>query len=136
MVIVTFQNGSDWYKTNWVFRQFSQDAIARFPEQCELRDTLEMAQACGMLKLASNEGPVIATVQKLKVVATETISGAIKGWAGTQPEDIDGQRLYLGAIRETFGSDRTAVDRNARMRTFPMALSSKQIAFHALYGHP
>ena len=100
MVIVIFQNGSDWFKTNWVFRQFSRDTIARFTEHSELKDTLETAQAFGMLNLASNEGPVMATVQKLKVAATETVSGAIKGWAATQPEDIDGRRLYLGAIRE------------------------------------
>jgi hypothetical protein len=100
VVVVTFQNDFTWFKSNWVFRQLAQDAIARFPEQSQLKDILEMAQALGMLNLASNEGPVIASMQALKVVATETVSGTIEGWAGTQPEDADGQRLHLGAIRE------------------------------------
>jgi hypothetical protein len=95
-----FQNGSDWFKPNWNFQQFSQDAIVRFPEHPQLKDTFETAQAFGMLDLASSAVPILATLQKLEIVATETISGAIKGWAGTEPEDLAGQRVYLDAICE------------------------------------
>jgi hypothetical protein len=99
-VIVNFRDGADWYKANWVFRQLCKDAVAQVPELDELKQTLEMAQAYGGLDLNSNDAPAISAFHALKTTAAETLSGSIKGRLGTHPRDINGQQLYLGAVRE------------------------------------
>jgi len=36
MVIIKFQDGTDWFKANWVFRQFTEDIVATFPNDTAL----------------------------------------------------------------------------------------------------
>lgn len=103
MVIINFPDGSDWYKANWILRQICEDAIVRFPDAIELRESLEMAQAYGLLSLDHEEQMRRGTAEALRIVARETIAGKIEGWAGTHPEDLDGQEQYLGTIRELLG---------------------------------
>jgi len=59
-----------------------------------------MAQAYGLLSLEHQEHKQKGTAEALRLVARETIQVKIKGWAGTHPEDLDGQNQYLGAIQE------------------------------------
>jgi len=49
MVIIKFQDGTDWFKANWVFRQFTEDIVGDLPNDTALRLLLEKAQAFGGL---------------------------------------------------------------------------------------
>jgi hypothetical protein len=103
VVIIKFPDGSDWHKANWAFRQICEDVIVRFPDASELKESLEMAQAYGLLSLDHEEQIRKGTAEAMRIVARETIAGKIKGWAGTHPDDIYGQDEYLGAIQELLG---------------------------------
>ena len=101
MVIIQFQNGADWYKANWVFRQLAEDTVTAFPHDHALRTTLEKAAAFGALFLDSMEaGAAASTMAALKCVAQRTIEGAIPGWKRSRPEDDDMQQMYLQAVTE------------------------------------
>jgi hypothetical protein len=101
MFILQFQNGTDWFKANWIFRQFAEDIMAAFPEDTALRLLLEKAQAFGGLRLDSlEEEAVTSMLQAMRHVAENSIQGSIPGWKRTRPEDKDGQQMYLKSISE------------------------------------
>jgi hypothetical protein len=101
MVIISFPNGRDWYKANWVFRKLQKDIGESYPKDRELNREMEKASAFGALALASIEhkfGRHI--VAAMKTVAAATVQGKLPGWAGEKPNDEDGQRMYLEAMTE------------------------------------
>jgi len=101
MVIIKFQDGSDWFKANWVFKQLAEDTLAAFPNDGALRLVLEKAQALGGLFFDSMEAEAAtSTLDAIKKVAEETIHGNIQGWKQIRPEDKDGQQMYLESIDE------------------------------------
>jgi hypothetical protein len=101
MVIITFQSGADWYKANWIFRQFAKDVSKRFPTEAELTYLLEQAEAFGGLSLDTLEKDKASRMLKvIKEVAADITEGKIIGWLGTKPEDKDGQAMYLRSIAE------------------------------------
>lgn len=101
MIIIKFQDGTDWFKANWVFRQLAEDIMEAFPNDSALRQIMENAQALGGLFLNSMEPHVAAsTLKAIKRVAEETSQGKIEGWNRTKPEDKDGQQMYLQSIKE------------------------------------
>jgi hypothetical protein len=101
MVVIHFEDGSEWFKANWVFRQFLEDVADASPEDAELRFSMEQADALGGLFLDSLE-PLLASklLRAMKAVAEGTIGGRIQGWSRTKPHDEDGQRMYLEALAE------------------------------------
>ena len=101
MVIVKFPNGTDWYKANWAFRQLAADTIAAFPGDESLEFALKQAEAIGALFLDHLE-EAIATkaLTALEKVARDTLSGAIKGWIASRPDDAKGQEMYLESMAE------------------------------------
>jgi hypothetical protein len=46
-----FPDGTDWFKANWVFRQLAEDVSNRYRHDDDVRKSLELAQAIGMLHL-------------------------------------------------------------------------------------
>ena len=101
MVIIKLQDGTDWFKANWIFRQLAKDTIATFPDDHELKLTMERSQALGGLFLDSMESDAsIATLTAIRKVAAETLAGKIPGWKKANPEDIKGQEMYLRSIAE------------------------------------
>jgi len=101
MVIITFPNGTDWYKANWVFRQITEDAVAMFPDDAELKSLMEQAGALGGLSLESMRADLASRIsQAIGKVAETTIQGRTLGWRGTKPEDLAGHRMYLEAVSE------------------------------------
>jgi len=101
MVIITFPDGSEWYQANWAFRQLSEDVVAAFPDNAELKRDLEKAQAFGHLALnAMNPTLASRVMSALKNVAEETIAGNIRGCRTHRPDDERGHAMYVEAIRE------------------------------------
>lgn len=101
MFIIKFQDGTDWFKANWVFRQFAEDMAATFPNDTALNLLLEKAQAFGGLFFERMEADVCtATLQAMRRVAEDTIQGSIQGWKRARPEDKVGQQMYLDSIKE------------------------------------
>jgi len=101
MVIISFPNGTDWFKANWVFRQITEDVVAMFPDDAELKLLMEQAGALGGLSLESMKADLASRISRaLRKVAESTIQGRTLGWRGTKPEDLDGHRMYLEAISE------------------------------------
>jgi hypothetical protein len=101
MIIIKLKDGSDWFKANWVFRQFAADVIAAFPRNSELNLELEKTQAFGSLSLNTMEpNSAAATLKAIGKMAEDTIQGKIHGWNGKRPEDKQGQKICLGAISE------------------------------------
>jgi hypothetical protein len=101
MIIIKFQDGTDWFKANWIFRQLAADTITAFPNDSALKQTLEKAQALGGLFLESVEADAAAAVVRaLAKVAEDTVAGRIPGWKKTKPEDEEGQELYLKSVAE------------------------------------
>ena len=100
MVILKFQNGADWFKANWVFRQLADDMNMRFPDNEELKHTLEKAQAFGFLGLDSQNPDAVTLPMSIKTTVEETINGKIMGWKRTHPEDEEGQQMYMQAMTE------------------------------------
>ncbi len=95
MFIIEFQNGTDWYKPNWVFRQLVENTRARFPTDTKLAKTLEVAQAFGLLDLGDCEQSVS---EALRTVAQETVSNKITHCS--KVVDSDGKAMYVEALRE------------------------------------
>ena len=101
MVIIRFENGADWYKANWVYRQLADDVIARSPGDAELASLMEQAQSFGLLVLEdSKEGVASRAVEAMRLVAEETLRGTLPGWRNTNPDDPRGHRIYLDAMAE------------------------------------
>ena len=94
MVIITFPNGTDWYKANWAFRQLAKSAVARFPNNEELASRLEEAASIGLLRLSN--GDAVASI--LKTVASEILSGEIP--ICERPNDPGYSRQIVEAMRE------------------------------------
>jgi hypothetical protein len=101
MIIVSFPNGTDWYKANWVFRQLVQDVVEIYPADKELKKLMEQAQAFGTLAISSlPKDTASRTLLAIRAVIERTIKGETNGWSRTKPDDIEGQRLYLNALVE------------------------------------
>lgn len=101
MVIIRFENGADWYKANWIYRQLADDAIARSPGDAELASLMEQAQALGLLALEDQkEGVASRAVEAMRLVAEETLRGTLPGWRNSKPDDPRGHRSYLDAMAE------------------------------------
>jgi hypothetical protein len=98
MVIVSFPDGADWYKANWAFRQLADDISARFPEDEEICNALEQAQAFGHLDLAGIDGELRGRLmQAMRNIIVETIDGRIEGWKAS--DDI-AHRMYRESLVE------------------------------------
>lgn len=101
MVIIHFQNGTEWCKANWVFRQLQADVAEAFSSDLELTTELERAEALGLLPLDTIDQALASRViQAMRIVGQETIAGEMQGWLKSKPTDHDGQRMYLEAISE------------------------------------
>jgi hypothetical protein len=101
MVIICLPNGTEWFNSNWVFRQLHADVVERFPDDAELHLEMEKAGAFGLLSLDSIE-PVLASriLRAMRTVAEETVRGQIAGWLRGKPDDQEGQRTYLESMTE------------------------------------
>ncbi len=105
MIIITFPNGADWFKANWVFRQLAADAGRHFSSDNDLLRELERAQAIGALFLNDMETSLAAKVSDaLKSTAERTIRGEIEGW---KPQDQAGRAQYLDSLTELLDIIRT-----------------------------
>lgn len=101
MVIIRLQNGSDWSKANWIFRQLATDILVLFPDDQDLKNELEKAEAFGGLYLDTVEEMLASKiVDALAAVTKSTIEGKIQGWKRTRPDDAQGQHMYLKAIND------------------------------------
>lgn len=101
MVIIKLRNGLDWYNANWVYRQLAEDVISAFPDDKDLKLTLEKGQAFGMLSLDNAEpSSAEAVINAIKKVARDIAQGRISGWKGKKLADAKGQSMYLEAISE------------------------------------
>jgi acetyl-CoA acetyltransferase len=101
MVIITFPDGSDWFKANWAFRQLAHDTSTVFPDDATVFDLMEKGEAFGHLALDAMDPDCSDRVMRaLMVVGQEITNGDLPGWLGTHPGDADGQRMYLEAVRE------------------------------------
>jgi hypothetical protein len=104
MVIISFQDGSDWCKANWVFRQIAADVMARSPKDGDLNLIMEKAQAFGHLDLVHMDRAMAARVLKaIREVLEDTVSGRIPGWEETKPADQDRKGMYMKSIAELLG---------------------------------
>jgi hypothetical protein len=101
MALIHFRDGGDWFNPNWVFRRFRADISEDVPEDVELRQEMEKAEAFGLLPLDSID-PLLASriLRAMRTVAEKTIDGRIPGWRGARPDDRDVQRMYLEAMSE------------------------------------
>jgi hypothetical protein len=101
MVIIVFRDGTDWSKANWVFRQLIDDIAETFPDDVELRRTMERARGLGGLFLDSMEQALASGIMRaIRTVAERTVDGRIQGWRRARPDDKEGQRMYLEAMSE------------------------------------
>lgn len=101
MVIICFTDGSDWFNPNWVFRQLAEDVIDACPGDKEVRFVMEQARALGSLFLHSMEPALAQRVETASTqVAEDTLSGKLAGWLKNEPDDHEGQRMYLEAMSE------------------------------------
>jgi len=104
MLLISFPNGTDWFKSNWVFRQLGADVGNAFPNDPELLHLLEVAEAFGHLDLQGlDESLLLRTLSALRTVCTDTIQEKIPGWKGNKPADIEGHRMYSESIHELLG---------------------------------
>lgn len=101
MVIIELKNGRDWYKANWVFRQFAEDVMEAFPDDLQLTEALLGAQAVGLLRLNAGDEPLGSRIANaLRKVAEDTVVGKVRGWRAERPDDLEGHRMYLSSIEE------------------------------------
>src|SRR5947209_5366025 len=101
MVIIKFPNGNDWYKANWVFRRFSEDVVAAYPEESDLRLEIERAEGLSTMFLDHMEDSLLTKVMEaMRSVAQRTVKGEIPGWQRTHPNDTERQRMYVESITE------------------------------------
>jgi hypothetical protein len=101
MVIISFPNGADWYKANWVFRRFQMDIAESHPRDDLLNLEMEKAEALGGLALESMDRGVCEHILlAMKTVAEATVQGKIAGWAKEKPNDENGKRMYLESMVE------------------------------------
>src|SRR5271168_693782 len=101
MVIVKLPNGTDWYKANWVFRRFSEDIVAAFPEENDLKLEMERAESLGAMFLDQMEDALMTQViEAMRLVARRTVKDEIPGWKRSHPNDTEGQRMYVESMTE------------------------------------
>ena len=101
MVIISFKDGADWAKANWVFRQLAEDVVSRCPTDAEIVKEMKQAQAIGALLLDQMDLQIrIRLIQAMKVIANDTLAGRIRGWPPVDKNDPDGHRIYVSAIGE------------------------------------
>src|SRR5262245_59828944 len=101
MVIIVFRDGTDWSEANWVFRQLIDDIAETFPDDVELRRTMEQARGLGGLFLDSMEQALASRIMRaIRTVAERTVDGRIQGWRRARPDDQEGQRMYLESMSE------------------------------------
>ena len=104
MVIISFRNGTDWYKANWVFRQLSEGVAELFPGDAEVNLAMERAQAFGALCLDKLEVELASRIVRAIGAAVEqTLEGKIQGWKTIVPGNMDLQRQYLESMTELLG---------------------------------
>jgi hypothetical protein len=100
MVIISFPNGADWSRANWIFRQLQKDVADSYPTDSEVVHELEKASAFGGLALESMEVVVRRRVMDaIKTIATATLQGKSYGPAAQNPNDEEGQRMYIESMR-------------------------------------
>ena len=100
MIIVRFSDGSDWYKPNWLFHALAEDVVAALPEDVEVADALERAEAFGMLRMDSiDPGLSERLVRGIRMAAEAAVKGDIS-MKKKFPGDDEGRRMYLTAISE------------------------------------
>src|SRR5258708_40084127 len=101
MVIISFPNGTDWYKPSWMSRQLQRDVVEMFPDQTDVNFEMEKGEAIGTLFLGSLEKTLAAKMlSALEAVVDATVDGRIEGWRKEKPNDLEGQRIYLEVLRE------------------------------------
>src|SRR5689334_21144765 len=99
MVIITFANGKDWFKANWVFRQLAQDVLTRFPHKDDVNSALERAEWFIHLALENLDAGIADNViEALHVVAEETVQDKIAGWVGADGNDAAGHQTYIESM--------------------------------------
>jgi len=101
MVIICFPDGKDWYKANWVFWQLASDILAAYPDDVELRLSVQRAQANHGLLLDQMDPECASRIAgALRAVAEATLAGSIPGWRREHPDDEEGQCMYLRSMSE------------------------------------
>ena len=101
MVIIKFPDGADWYKANWVFRQFANDILAVSSDDAELQFAFKEASAIGALFLDRMEVALQGrAIRVMKEVAQQTLSGKIAGWKAAQSSEKSPEQMYSSSIAE------------------------------------
>jgi hypothetical protein len=99
MMIIVFPDGSDWDRANWVFRRFAEDILETVPDDPELREELEKAQAFGTLFLDKMEPDLQRRVMEImKDVAMLTMAEARKWMVDQRGDEVVLQ--YVSSILE------------------------------------
>lgn len=101
MVIIKFPDGADWYKANWVFRQFVSDVLIAAPDDAELQYAFKEASAVGALFLDRMDIALQRrALRAMKEVAQQTLSGKIAGWKAAQSSEKSLEQMYSSSIAE------------------------------------
>jgi hypothetical protein len=101
MVVIRFQDGTEWFKANWVFRQLLRDITQAFPDDSDLVFSMRQAGALGGLFLDSIDGVLAGRIlRSMKNAAESTIRGVVKSSVDSTPIDADSQRMYHEAMSE------------------------------------
>ena len=118
MVIISFADGSDWFKANWVFRQLVYDVSQSYPEDDELINKLEQAQSLGALFPDSlKEGGLGSRIlQALKKASEETLRGN-ETTEDMKNADPGGLQMYREAIAELLAVLNKQTEMNGRLDT-------------------
>lgn len=101
MIIIQLRTRAEWYRANWVFRQFAEDLLCRYPDDVDLKMVLERTEAFGSLRFDSLGTEAATRLETAMLeVANATLAGTIKGWKGRRPDDKQGHDHYLEAMKD------------------------------------
>jgi hypothetical protein len=101
MVIITFPDGAEWFKPNWVFRRIVESVANNVPADDQVQNVMRKAEAFGHLALDSLAPSLAARVtHALTVVVNEASTGNLIGPNGERSHEEPEHAMYLQSIRE------------------------------------
>lgn len=99
-MIIRLQNGTEWYKANWIFRQLAKDILQRYAEDNELNFELQKAEALGGIYFDSLDKEISdKLLTAIKEVAQLIIAEGAGDSKGTKSNEAE-HHMYYDAIIE------------------------------------
>jgi len=98
MILITFPDGTDWFKANWVFREFSVEIAAMFTNDEGVLSDIERIYCNGGINFAG-EDPVRSAhlAGALRRAAAQTVLKDSSEWRFSDPER---HRAYIESVKE------------------------------------